>query len=184
MPTTDPVTKLGDANMAVDPETGAIAGIGHNHVGCEAEDFERALRRQIALNAERASLNAKIGRERKEMKSKGIALGHLDTVVRMLEWAPAEVRQHFAVVEQYARWAKLPLGTQIDLLAHATDEEVASQDWFARGFAAAVTGKGTFGVPPKECPPENHQDFLSGVTAGTVKIGGEMGADISEYEAG
>lgn len=155
MSTSDPITTKGDANLLPPAEIG-------DNSQAEAEAFNAAMRQMISLNGERAALNAKITKARKGFKADGIALKPLDATIAMLEWEPSEVREHFAVQERYARYAKLPIGTQLDLMAHASEDEVVQGDWKSRGYGAAVTGKGTPGVPPPECPPEHHQDWLSG----------------------
>lgn len=158
MPITDPVTVKGDPSLVPPDEQ---RGIGDNSEA-ESEAFERAMRVQIGLNAERASLNAKVTKARKEMKTQGIQLAKLDRTIAMLEWSPAEIREEFDTIQRYARLAGLPIGTQVDLFANAPDDEMARTDWFARGRAAALLQRQA--TPPKECPPELHQDFLDGWT--------------------
>lgn len=150
MPTTDQFTNKGDPN---------IAEIGDNSEAF-AKDFDSAMKEQIGLNAQRATLNAKISKARKGFKANGIELGKLDATIRMLEWSPAEVREHFAVEQQYARLAGLPIGTQVDMFAHAEDDEVAKIDWTSRGYSDAMLGKKA--EVPKGCPPEHQQDYLNG----------------------
>lgn len=158
MATTDPTTTKGDSTL-VPPAEQLEAGTGHN-TGQEAA-FERALRLQIRLNAERATLSKKVSAERKRMKKiDGIDLGLLDATIRLLDMTPAEQRTHFDVAQRYARIAGLAVGTQLDLLAHATDDEVAKKDWVARGRADALRLKPA--SVPKTCPPEHHQDYLEG----------------------
>ena len=153
----EPTTALGDANLLNDD--GAA----------EAEAFDLSMREQIEFNKERAALNAKISAGRKRMKARGIILGKLDATIRMMEWSPAEVREDFAVSLRYAKLAKLPIGSQIDAFKDAEDDEVAEADWYSRGYSSAVTGKGTPGVPPPECPPEFHQNWLEGWGDGQLK---------------
>lgn len=126
----------------------------------EEKHFRDALVRQIALNEERNELNGRITKARKEMKAKGVVLGKLDSTIAMLNWSPAEVREYFAVQARYARYARLPVGTQLDLMELADDADVVKADWISRGYAAGISGKP--GTPPDNCPPENHQDFMEG----------------------
>lgn len=151
MSTSDKTTSKGDPNVAANFDAEA-----------EAKIVQAALREMAALNEERQTLNSKITKARKQMKSDGVELGHLDATLKMMLWGPAEVREHFDTQQRYARAGRLPIGTQIDLLADCDDDEVALTDWKWSGFAAATTGKGVFGVPPDSCPPEMHQAWLEG----------------------
>lgn len=159
MSTSDKVTNKGDPN---------IAEIGNNSEAFERA-FNAALRVQSELNEERAKLNARASKIRKGFKADGIQLGKLDATLAMMTWSPSEVREHFATLHNYARLARLPVGTQLDLLADTPEEEVSVADWTSRGFSAATTGKGVPGVPPKEAPPEMHQAWLAGWTDGQYK---------------
>lgn len=158
MSTSDPTTTKGDPNVAANFDAEAEAKLVHD-----------ALKQMASLNLERAALNAKISKARKQMKADGIELGPLDATLRMMEWSPSEVREHFDIQQRYARAARLPIGTQIDLLSDVDDATVTAGDWNSRGFSAATTGKGVPGVPPKECPPEHHQDWLAGWNDGQMK---------------
>lgn len=147
MPTSDSTTAKGDPSL------------GHNSEA-EAQAFDKAMRAQISMNAKIAAIRAENTKQRKSFKADGIVLGKLDNTIAMLEWSPAEIRESFAVAQRYAKYAGLPVGSQIDLMAHADDSEVAKADWSARGRADALRLKPA--VMPKGCPPENHQDYLSG----------------------
>jgi hypothetical protein len=148
MATTDKKTTKGDDN---------IAEIGDNS-GRDKELFEKAMRAQIGLNAERTALNAKISKARKGFKADGIVLKHLDSTIHMLEWSPEEIRDEFATIQRYAGWAALPVGSQVDLLVNGSDEDVARNDWRARGRQLALRMKPA--EVPKGCPPEFTQDFM------------------------
>lgn len=126
----------------------------------EKRHFDAAMHEQIKLNAERATLNAKIGKARKGMKANGIVLGKLDSTIKRLEWSPQEVREDIATQQRYDAYAGLPVGNQVDLLANANDEEVARGDWRSRGRSDALRFKPA--AVPKGCPPEFHQDYLAG----------------------
>lgn len=145
MPTTDPKTTKGDPSLASNSE---------------AESFDKAMRAQIAMNAKIGTIRAENTKMRKGFKADGIVLGKLDSTIAMLEWSPSEIRESFAVAQRYAGYAGLPVGTQIDLLAHADEEAVARADWRARGRADALRLKPA--AVPKGCPPERHQDYLEG----------------------
>lgn len=158
MSTSDKTTSKGDANVAANFDAEA-----------EAKIIQDALREMAELNAERTSLNAKISKRRKQMKADGVVLGELDATLKLMDWGPAEIREHFDTKQRYARAARLPIGSQIDLLSDSNDDEVATTDWRFAGFAAATTGKGVFGVPPDSCPPEMHQAWLEGWHDGQVR---------------
>lgn len=157
MATSDPTTNKGDASLVPLDEQIPLSG---QNTG-QDETFERNLRKMIKLNAERAALSKKISAERKRMKKiDGTDLGLLDATIRLMELTPAEQRTHFEVAHRYARIAGLPIGTQLDLLGHADDAEVAKRDWHARGRLDALRLKPA--SVPKTCPPEHHQDYLEG----------------------
>lgn len=150
MPTADPTTNKGDPSLAE---------IGDNS-DQERRIYRSAMREQIKLNAERDTLNAKISKARKVFKSNGVVLGKMDSTIRKLAWSPSEQRQDADVEQRYAAWSGLSIGTQIDLMAHAADEDVARADWAARGRADALRLKPA--SVPKGCPPEHAQDYLFG----------------------
>ena len=157
MATTDPFTNKGDASLVPPDDQIEISG---RNTG-QDETFERNLRLMIKLNAERAALSKKISAERKRMKKiDAIDLGLLDATIKLMELTPAEQRTHFEVAHRYARVAGFPIGTQLDLLGHADDTEIAKRDWHARGRSDALRLKPA--SVPKTCPPEFHQDYLEG----------------------
>lgn len=126
----------------------------------EEEVFGKALQDVIGWNAKRDSLNAQISKARKGWKAKGIALGKLDETIKKLAWTPQEYRSDIATQQRYDRYAGLAVGTQVDLLAHASDEDVAKADWRSRGTADALRLKPA--TPPKGCPPDMVQHYLEG----------------------
>ena len=166
MATTDKTTTKGDANLA------EIEGNGYD----EAEAFDNAMRAMIPLIAERQALNARITKARKGFKADGIALGHLDAAIKMLEWSASEVREHFATAQRYARLAGLPVGEQVDMFAHADDDAVAKADWISRGYSDAMLGKPP--LIPEGCPPESHNDYLHGHSGARWWTEGDSSKDI------
>lgn len=135
------------------------AGPGDN---LTEETIREYARKIIRINEEAKKVGAARAAIRKQAKAAGITLGHLDAMIRLLDMTPQEQREHFAERQRYAAALRMPIGTQLDLMAHATDTEVQQQDAYARGFAAATTGKGAPGVPPEEISPIYHQDWLRG----------------------
>lgn len=153
MPTTDPVTVKGDASLVPPAEIG-------DNSGQEERAFKAAQRTMIDLIAQRKALAAKISKARKQMKADGIVLGDLDEAVADLDRTPAEIRENFARKIRYAGYNKVPLGQQIDLLANASEEDVAKADWRSRGRSDALRLKPA--SPGKSCPPERVQDYMEG----------------------
>lgn len=163
MSTTEPVTTLGDDSLVpLDEQT---ADIGDNSYDSEKVAFDKALNTMVRLNAERATLNAKIGKARKQMKADGIVLGKLDATIRMLAWSPEEIRDDIDTTLRYAAYAGFSIGhlaegAQVDMFGHATDDEIADADWRARGRADALRLKPA--SPPDSCPPERRNAYLEG----------------------
>lgn len=153
MATTDPVTKKGDKTLVPPAE------IGDNSES-EERAFRAAQRQMIGFISERKALSARISKARKQMKADGVVLGDLDAAVADLDRSPAEIRENFARKIRYAGYNRVPLGEQIDLLANASDEDVAKADWRSRGRSDALRLKEA--SPPKSCPPENVPDYMEG----------------------
>lgn len=116
------------------------------------------------VKAEEALENAKSARRRvrKQAKAAGIELGYADATTKMTEWAPSEVREHFRVMQQYAEWMKLPVGTQLDLFGGIPEAALPDLDFKAAGFAAATTGRGAPGEPPNSVPADQVQNWMAG----------------------
>lgn len=149
------------------------AGLGDNSAGIDEaaliREFAKKIidQRAIVQTAQKA-----LSRIRKNAKAEGLTLGTLDAMITLLEMSPDEQRVYFHERHVYAEAlhiAHVPYGQQLDLLDHSADPEVRKRDAFARGFAAATTGKGVPGVPPDFLPPEEHQDWLAGWNDGQVK---------------
>lgn len=150
-------------NDPVEDDAGT-AQVGDNS-DAEADLIRQHAKAIIAQRQVIQSAQKVLGRLRKEAKADGLTLGTLDAMIRLLEMSPDEQRVFFSEHHTYAEAlhiAHVPVGSQLDLLDANLDPEVRSRDWRARGFSAATTGKGVPGVPPAECPPEHHQDWLSG----------------------
>lgn len=101
-----------------------------------------------------------------------VELMQIDMVIKMLDWEPQEIRDYITRLLLYMDFADL-LGRrekndQLDLFPVKDPDVQSREDWKLRGLLAATLGKGTFGVPPPECPPERHVDFLAGVHEGTA----------------
>ena len=132
------------------------------------ETIQLYARKIILINEEAKKVAARRQTIRKEAKASGVTLGTLDAMIKLLDMSPGEQREHFAERHRYAAALRMPIGAQLDLMAHATDTEVQQTDAYARGFGAATTGKGVPGVPPDELSPMYHQDWMRGWSDGQV----------------
>lgn len=144
--------------------------IGDN-VGDRQGDIRRFARQIVEAKAAVKLMQGKVKAIRKEAQERGITLATLDLNIKLLEMTPDEQRVWFSDLHEGAEAlhiAHVPIGAQLDLLDNADDPEVRARDWYSQGFAAATTGKGTYGVPPDNCPPEHRDDWLSGVHEGTT----------------
>lgn len=143
---------------------------GEGANGLTGEAFLSLVRRQIALNAEKEALGARVKLFRKEAKLAGVALKKMDAAILMTTWEPAEVRESFETDHKYAQWLELPghKAMQLDLFDQDPDVQSA-EDWESRGFIAATTGRGVVGEPPADCPPDRVQPWMTGWNRGMEK---------------
>lgn len=139
-----------------------ITPTGHN--GPSHDDIRIAANELVALNEERAQLNAKISSKRKSWKAQGITLGVLDAMVRMLEWSPEEVKAHFAERQWYAEALRYPIGTQLEFFGtEATPDAVKEQlKWKNIGVRDGIAGKGWANQAPDGCPPDCVKSYGEG----------------------
>lgn len=138
------------------------AGQGHN--GPSHDDIRIAAHEMVKLNAERATLNAKVSQFRKGQKAKGITLGVLDAMVKMLEWSPEEIKAHFAERDWYAEALRYPIGAQMEFFGtDATPDAVKEQlKWKQIGVKDGIAGRGWANEPPQGCPPDCVQVYGEG----------------------
>src|SRR5581483_6456889 len=152
--------------------------------GPSHEDIQMAVHAQLEWNQKRAELNGAIGKFRKGLKAQGISLGTLDSLVRMLEWTPEEVKADFSERQWYAEAMRLPVGSQLEMFGgESTPEPVRDQlKWFNAGYKNGLAGIGWPDEPPDGCPPECAQEYGKGheqgseiVRAAFLKRQAEMG---------
>lgn len=123
--------------------------------------FLDAVRQMAAMDEKVAGLRAQRTALRKKLKAEGIELGVLDAVMKMADWGRNEQRENFKRRQQYAAWLGLAVGHQGELFKDGmSDKEREAAEWHAAGRTACYTGKPA--VPPEECPPIHHQDFMKG----------------------
>ena len=137
---------------------------------------ESEFRSYIQMELEHRKIVAKANKDRstfrKTIKARGIMLGQFDETIRLLDRPRSEVKEAFALAEQYARWMKLPFGTQSDLFnddgtRKETTEEDDADIAFAKGFQTGVVG-GSAEVPEEYLP--NNQKWLEGYNAGQKSL--------------
>lgn len=141
-----------------------ITPTGQGHNGPSHDDIRIAAHEMVKLNQERTALNARIGGYRKQLKAKGITLGVLDAMVKMLEWSPEEIKAHFAERDWYAEALRYPIGSQLEFFGtDATPDAVKDQlKWKQIGVKDGIAGIGWANEPPQGCPPECHQVYGEG----------------------
>lgn len=115
-----------------------------------------------------AKTNEARKRLRKEIKAAGVNLGDMDAVMRMMDWGRDEVRETFDRRTQYARWLKLPVGSQTEMFT----DDTANSETGTEGQGDVVFSKayqaGVKGADPK-CPEEyldHNQEWVKGYKAG------------------
>ena len=142
-----------------DPQPGRNSGPGPSH-----DDIRMAAKRMVELQAEREAVTKKISTFRKGLKAEGFTLGVLDAVVKMLDWSPEEVKNHYAEREWYAEALRFPIGAQLEFFGtDATPDAVREQlKWKQIGVKDGIAGRGWANEPPKGCPPECHQVYGEG----------------------
>jgi hypothetical protein len=155
------------------PEALKAAGIGDN--GPDEACFLKHVRACVLADEKLAEAKSARSKIRKLAKADGIELKVADAVITMGQWEPGEIREHFATRARYAIWMGLPIGTQTDLFDGVPEAATPDLDWKAKGYTAAVTGKGAYAEAPENCPPDQIQNYLAGVHDGHAKIAGEMG---------
>ena len=149
----------------------AISG---SNQASEAE-FRTAINILAKIEEEGDLYRSRKKRARKEIKAMGFNLGDLDATMKMMDWGRDEVKEHFERRAIYARWVKLPIGSQGDLLAgpDAKEEnpETAGDLVFAKAYQAGIQGKSP------ECPEEyldHNQDWSKGWKAGQDSLAMDM----------
>jgi hypothetical protein len=140
--------------------------------GLTHAEVQMAVRQQLAYNEERAALNKRVGGFRKRMKLKGITLGTLDRMIRMLEWTPEEIKADFAEAEFYAEAMRYPVGTQLELFGgDNTPDGVREQlKWGNIGYKDGLAGRGWPNEPPAGCPPECAPEYARKHDEGTQLV--------------
>lgn len=113
------------------------AGVGHN---ASVETFLKSVKKSVAHAAERKALNERINSERKQMKADGVELGLMDATIKLMQRDRGEVRAHFDLMNQYARWANVPIGTQANLFEGQDDDEAQARECWEMGKTAGLAG--------------------------------------------
>lgn len=132
-------------------------------------EIQMAVHAQLEWEQKRKELNGAISKFRKGLKAQGINLGNLDSLVRMLEWTPEEVKSDFAERQWYAEAMRLPVGSQLEMWGtEATPEPVKDQlKWFNVGYKSGLAGIGWPDEAPDGCPPECVQEYAKGHEQGS-----------------
>lgn len=148
----------------------AAPAAGHN--GPSHDDIRMAANQMVKLQAERAALNAKITSFRKGLKAQGFTLGVLDAVIKMLEWSPEEIKEHYAERDWYAEAMRFPVGDQLELFGDdKTPDPVKEQlRWRNIGFKDGLAGRGWPNEFPDGCPPEAEQSYGQGHEEGQATV--------------
>ena len=147
-------------------EDDAHAPITEGDNGITQDVFRYHLKRLIEANGERDGALADRKTVRKAAKLAGLTLEHVDTIIEMLGWEPAEIREFIDTLLRYMDLAELlpkrPPEAQLQLFPEKDPEERSKEDWALKGFLAAVSGKGVAGKPPPECPADRMQHWMEG----------------------
>jgi hypothetical protein len=154
-----------DADSAPPP-----AAIGHNRPS--HDDIRMAVNEMVQWNVKRAELNAAISGFRKGLKAKGITLGVLDEKVRMLEWTPEEIKEHFAERDWYAEAMRYPIGAQLELYGDSSTPDPVKEQlrWRNIGFKDGLAGKGWPDQVPDGCPTECAAAYGEGHEEGQANV--------------
>ena len=140
----------------------------------EAE-FRSAINILAKIEEEGDAYRARKKRARKEIKAMGFNLGDLDATMKMMDWGRDEVKEHFDRRATYARWVKLPIGTQSSMFGDDTatesTDETAGELVFSKAYQAGIQGKSP------ECPEQyldHNQDWSKGWKAGQDSLAMDM----------
>lgn len=155
---------------AADTATPAHAPRGHN--GPSHDDIRMAANKMVALQEERAQLNAKISKFRKTLKAEGHTLGVLDAVIKMLDWTPEEIKAHYAERDWYAEALRYPIGTQLEMYGTEKTPDLVREQlkWRNVGFKNGVAAIGWPDEAPDGCPPECAQSYGEGYEEGAATV--------------
>lgn len=151
-----------------------------DHANVTPEAFREAVKIMAAANAALAEANEARKGVRKRIKAMGIELGDMDAIVRMSEWERPEVREVFERRQKYAEWIGLPVGTQADLFAGMSDEEIQAREWHAAGRTAFLSAKER--LIPENVPEEFEAHWTAGYDGKEVPAIGAAPAPKPEPE--
>jgi hypothetical protein len=153
------------------PKGSKKRGLGDN--GPSEDDILLAVHELSDLNSQRAELGAKVSAARKRIKARGIELGDLDVTMKMLEWAPGEVRTAFMRRAFYAQTLNLAAGDLLDLFEEregVEDPEVDDRRWYNVGRKDGLAGRGWPDEAPEGCPEEHAKAYGDGHEAGAEVV--------------
>jgi hypothetical protein len=163
--------------MMADRLSGADLTDDEEEVELTKGKFKEVLAALLEANRKRDEVMAGRKHVRKTAKV-SVELMQMDLVIKMMEWEPQEIRDYISRLLLYMEFADLlgkrPENSQIELFPVKDPDVQSREDWKMRGYLATTLGKGTFGVPPAECPPERHVDWMAGVHEGTADNGKKL----------
>lgn len=119
------------------------AAVGHNSSKAPEVDqttFLYFLGRQKEIEEELSALKAKKKKLRRQARDEGIVLADMDAMLRLEALGDDAVEEHFRNQIQYARYMRLPVGTQLGFFdeevpeAKETTPEKSKQDGRAAGL--------------------------------------------------
>lgn len=147
--------------------------------GMTEEVFLKLIQMELEHRKKVADANKARSTFRKSAKARGIMLGPFDRTIDKMDQSRTEVKEAFAIEEQYARWAKLPFGTQSDMFntdgtRKKAEEEDQDDIAFAKGFQAGVIGASA--DVPEDYLPQN-QKWLEGYNAGQASLAKKIYGD-------
>lgn len=144
---------------------------GSNQLSGEA--FRSFINLFAEIEKDGDAYRARKKKARKEARAAGMVLGEADAIMRMTDWTPEEIKESFDVRIQYAKFMKMPVGSQGSLLSDESDVPKESQGEivFSKAYQAGVLGKSP------ECPEQyldHNQEWGKGWKAGQDSLAMDM----------
>jgi|GEM_PF-4987682 len=136
-----------------------MAAVGDN-IGVTREKFMENLAIALKDNQERDAVKARRSANRKHAKADGIDLGKMDEAIKMSEWSPSEIADHFAKQFAYLGYMSVDVGTQFDMFNGPQAQPKAPLDYYPAGLYAGIQGKPC--EPPAELTGNDRQRWIAG----------------------
>lgn len=150
--------EAGDNSGSLTPEEREALFLSHLD-GCRQQDA--ALEK--AMDAVRAVRKVR-NKVRNAASKEGFPLKKIDDILKKEGMSQKDLQAEAELFRWMDQMAGLPVGGQAELFATTPVEIRDGLDWEAEGYRAGM--RAIDPVPPAECAPRHHQDWMKGYHAG------------------